>query len=246
MITATLIEDEIWAEAPSDPQEAFLFILDAARNKLLAINSGEIDPAPYSLFQWRSQYVNELHTVAEELGVKGLMPASSAAKSKDTMDLFDAQLARVVTKLKAANRELLRRESVALPLKTKEDLRSKLEELRAFVIQSNISDAAKQRLHDKIDLVEKELDKKRSDLKTFWVLAGAVGAVFGTSVSTLASLPQAVDTVNEVVEAVHRVATEEREATALLEGGVPPLQIEDKRSDITKDDGADSEDSTKP
>ena len=229
MITESLIEEQAWAEAPSDPEEAFLFLVFAARARLLAINSGEIVDDRFTEDHWRKQYIYELSAVAKELGISGLSAPESAVKTPGAMHAFDAQLARVITRIRIAKRDQLRAESVQLSAKTKDDIRSKLEELREFVNTANISEKSKERLHKKIDAVEAELSKRRFDITRVWVLAGALGTTVACGVSILADLPAALETLGAITEAVNNEKARESEQDMQLLAP-PPLQIEDQRS----------------
>lgn len=234
MITESLIDEDAWAEAPADAEEAFLFLIARAKAKLLQIENGALSKGPYSSSQWRRQYINEVATIASELGISGISSATDATSSDAKMDAFDALLARLVTRARVRNRDLLRVESVELPSYTKSDIRKRIEALRASIAASNLSENLKERLHKKIDVVEAELEKKRFDMRTVWLLAGAVGAAFGGSVQTLAALPEAVQTVREISSLVEteNLKQVEQEQALLCS---PPLQIEDKSSPKKED-----------
>lgn len=212
MIAETLISDELWADAPEDPERAFLFISQGAYRRFKFIESHADEQGPYTAVDWRRQYVYEVATVAEQLGIPGLMDADTAVQNSNTISQFDAQLARVVTRLKAANRSDFRTDSVTLSFQTKQDIRSHLEELREKINQSNLSDTLRASLHKKVDAVEAELDKSRSSLTPFWALTGALAMAGCTAVGTLADLPDALKVADQIVGMVHSDRADEERA----------------------------------
>lgn len=181
---------------------------------------------------WRQQYIQELSSIAEALGITGLPDPNSAVSTSGNMAIFDAALARVLTVIKVKNRDRLRADSVALSYQTKEDIRSHLKELRSIIDASNLSDKARNALYKKVDAVETELDRDRSSMRPFWLLAGAIVLATPDAVGTLADLPNAVDTVEKMVEAAHSEKVAETEAevrrTSLQIGQESPLQITDQ------------------
>jgi hypothetical protein len=229
MISESFIGEDVWSEAPDDPEEAFLFLVLAARAKLDAILSGQISIGRFSEVQWRTQYITELHSIAEELDVGPFSALGIYIGSNEKFDNFDIDLARIVTRLRARKRSVLKYDSVQLSIVTKSEIRKRIEFLRDFVNRSNLSEDAKSRLRGKIDAVEAELDNKRSSLSSFWVLAGAFSMSFPVAVSTLADLPQALETVSSIVDAVNQAKSDERaDQVLLLEA--PPLRLEYDRT----------------
>ncbi|QDC36465.1 hypothetical protein [Sphingobium fuliginis] len=237
MITETLIADEIWAEAPADPNEAFLFIVLAARARLDSVEHDDQARSKYDLLQWRRQYIYELCAVAAELGIGGLPSAKDSVNTPEAMAKFDADMALVLTKIKASQRALLRSDSVKLPLVTKQGIRDDLEALRARVNSSNLSEEKKAALHKKIDAVEAELDNSRSSLRPLWLLAGAVAAAVPGAVGTLADLSPAIDTVNKIVARAHEAKAHEEGAADYYHiprlGHEPSILIADQRTTST-------------
>lgn len=212
MIAESLISEDVWSDAPEDPEEAFLFIAIAANRRLQSMRDDEGARGPFDYNAWRRQYIWELSAVADSLGIDGLPSPATATANSGTMADFDAYLARAITKIRVLHRADLRADSVALALQTKEDIRSHLEELRGKINNSNLSEKLRSALHKKVDAVEAEIDRSRSSLKPFWILAGAVAAAAPVTVGTLADLPDAVQTVNKVVEAVHSEKAAEDES----------------------------------
>nr|WP_298929013.1 hypothetical protein [uncultured Erythrobacter sp.] len=225
MLQDSLIDEVVWSEAPSDAEEAFLFIVLAAKKKLDTKTAFSFEADHSDAFAWRQQFIVEIATIAEELGISGLPTASNAVNSTSTMDSFNVSLSRVVTRLRARNRELLRADSVALSPETKDKIRARIDRLRTAVGNSNLSEKAKERLHARIDAVEAELDKKRTNLVTFWLLAGAFTTATTGTAGFLADAGDAVETVEEVVEYVNESkANEVDDGPPLLEP--PPLRLE--------------------
>lgn len=177
-----------------------------------------------SMISLLRQYIWEITSVAEELGISGLPAASQSAANGNSMAEFDSLLARILTKIRTARRADLKRDSVALSYQTKSDLRNHLEELRAKINASNLSDALKAALHKKVDAVEAELEKSRTSLRPMWLLAGAL-----TVAGAIADVGGAVDTVEKIVSAVHQekaaeAQQEQRFQPPLLDHN-PTLQI---------------------
>lgn len=204
MISDTLISDEVWAEAPEDPQEAFLYIALSANRKLQELGLNEQLRGQHDYSSWRKQYIYEISSVAEQLGIQEIPSAAPSVQGSASMADFDAKLARVITKIKASNRHNLRADSVTLSYQTKQDIRSHLEELRAKINASNLSDTVRDALHKKVDAVEVELNKTRSGLRSFWVLAGAISAAGCMGIGALADADGALETINKVVELAHQ------------------------------------------
>src|SRR5436305_2099772 len=119
MITESLISEEVWAEAPEDPEEAFLFIALAAYRRLRTLATDTEERGQFDYTSWRRQYIWELSSVADNLGIGGLPDPEIAVQNNDTMADFDARLARIVTGLRVIRRAALRTDSVALSYQTK-------------------------------------------------------------------------------------------------------------------------------
>lgn len=202
MITPTLIDDDVWAEAPEDPAKAFLFIATRARKKFEDVLADNKLQQAYDITSWRRQYIYELSSVAEELKVGGLVSAQNAVASSDNMNSFDASLARVLTAIRVRFRDEQRHESVQLPYLTKSDIREKLEAIRAAVNASNLSEEVKTRLHRRINAVESELDKSRSSLAPITVLAGSLMLYIAHGTSFMADAPDALGAIKSIVHEV--------------------------------------------
>jgi len=126
MISESIVDEDVWAEAPSDAEEAFLFITLAARAKLSRVIWNTSEARGFSEAEWRKQYIIELITIASELSLEGLPSIPDSVGTSQGMENFDVALARVITRLRARKRELLRADSVLLPVTTKESIRSEI------------------------------------------------------------------------------------------------------------------------
>lgn len=229
MITDSVISDDAWSDVPEDPQEAFLYLAAIAKKRIEHLRAGDdLVRAPHSLADWNRQYIYEMSAIGDQLGIDGLLDAPTAISSSATMADFDARLARAVTMIRVSIRSTLRRESVELSFSTKIDIRNKLDELRAMVNNSNLSSSNKESLHNKIDKVEAELEQKRSGLKPFWILAGAVGTALAPTAGFLADMPQALETINNVITAVHSQKADE-DARERQRTEPPLLEYQDVR-----------------
>lgn len=217
MIADTLITDEVWSEAPDDPQEAFLFIALSAYERLKGLAADDTTLGQHDYVAWRRQYIWEISALASELGISGLSKPEAAVQDNQNMAAFDAQLALALTRIKASQRGNLRADTVALSYQTKEDIRHHLDELRAKINASNLSVAAQAALHKKIDAVEAELEKKRSSMRPVWLLAGAIAAATPPAVGSLADLPDALRTVQDMMASVHADKAEEDHQEQRLE-----------------------------
>jgi hypothetical protein len=204
MIADSLILPHVWAELPEDPKEAFLFVADHARAELELILAGQSPRGDrHSATAWRRQYIWEVEAVADELGIPGVPAASSAEQNDNTMNTFDANVARVITTLRIQLRDKFRADSAALSSATKETIQSSIEGIRATINRSNLSEAVKASLHRKVDAVETELNKPRSSMQPFWLLAGALAAATSAGVGTVADLPDALQAVQQAITLVH-------------------------------------------
>ncbi|WP_205480341.1 hypothetical protein [Sphingomonas arenae] len=222
--------DAVWAEAPEDPEEAFLHIALSAYERLKTLERDEAARGEHHFSAWRRQYIHELCTIADQFGIAGL-PSVSQAESANEGN-FDTLLARVITRIRAAKRLDLRADTVVLSMHTKADIRQHLEELRSKINSSNLSDDVRSALHKKVDAVEAELEHQRTSLRPLWVLSGALTAACA-AVSGTADLPAAIKNFNEVLSIVHHEkATEELASRRLREGPLisnePRLQITDQ------------------
>jgi len=235
MIAETLITDDTWAEAPAEPRPAFLFIALAARKRLDHLLNDETELGQkYGSLTWRQQYTSELSAIADTLGISGLPRPENLPRSAEGLAAFDAALARIVTTIRAENRLELRQDSVQLSFTSKEDIRQRLEELRATVNASNLSASLKEKLHQRIDAAEGELDNQRTNLRSFWRLAGSLALASQMSVSTAADMPAAEKNVASIVHALHEHKASEQAQQELMAGlprltHQPTKQIKDMR-----------------
>lgn len=216
MITETLISEEVWAEAPSDSKEAFIYIVSNAQKALKKILEDDNGNGAWPHEKWRNQYIVEVVALSEELGIEGLPNATSAISTPGSKDAFDANLALVFTRIKASNRSIYQADSVALRTTTKQRIRSQIEILRDLINRSNLSDTLRESLHKKVNDVEKELDRRRSNLRPIWILAGSIGTVGALTISTLADLPAALESIEQITTLVNGDRASEENSRARL------------------------------
>ncbi|WP_416462757.1 hypothetical protein [Sphingomonas sp. VDB2] len=242
MITETLIDDDVWADAPENNQEAFLFVATRGRQKLDSIIAAKaigdaLIGQPYGEDEWRDQYIHEISTLADSLGISGLHGLSQSIGSAINRQNFMASLARVLTRIKAERRAELRADSVRLSYQTKKTIRENLEELRAKVNASNLSDEVKAALHKKIDAVEAELDHQRSSLRPIWLLHGAIAlfSVMPPAVGMLNDAPGAIATMKAISHSVHQAKADEESLERAKHH--PPLLTDDRPKQIEDHSG---------
>lgn len=181
-----------------------MFFADRARENLEKILNGDQAAAGrHHPNIWRRQFVHEVGSAAEEFGISGLLPADKAEQSEATLDIFNAQLARVMTRLRLKVRGKTRLDTAQLTFETKTTIRSSLDDVRDRINRSNLSEDAKAALHRRVDAVDQELDRNRSSLRPLWILAGALAAASPTAIGAAADLPGAVQTVQSAMQLAH-------------------------------------------
>lgn len=235
MVDYTFIPSHLVSSLEGDDLDKFLTLAQVMRkayaNKRV---TGPETGDPFTMLDWRVVYVNEMYEVATTLGINDLPAPSHALAGDAQFSNFEATLSRVITRLKLLRPQPHREESVALAAVTKETLRAHLEALRNQVNKSNLSESMKQALHNRIDAVEAELEKRRAALSPFWILAGAI-SLLPPAVSTAADLPNALQTIQAVKDLVDNDKAaesneEERMGTSVKSiTHVPQKQITDQR-----------------
>lgn len=235
MIPYSLIPDSVYSTLPENADDKFRVLAEVATREYFERLSIPQDQSYFGEASWRAQYVHEVTEIASELGISGLISATNALQNNETLAAWQAQLARILTRIKLRQGQESQTETVALTLVTREKLRAHLEELRQKVNASNLSDALKFSLHAKIDAVEAELDKKRSRLAPFVVLSGTL-TLFATSVGTLADLSDAVTNVKEAMTWVRQDKTDEIEEEQRLHGAAPQLTDQRPHKSADADD----------
>lgn len=222
MIPYSLIPDDVYNNLPDDVDSKFRVLVERATREYYLRLSIPPEESRFTEVQWRAQYVNEVAEIARELDVTGLMSAEQAMSSKDHLASWQAQLARLLTRIKLRQGQISATETVALTIVTRDKLRVSLEELRAKVNASTLSEALKSSLHVKIDAVEAELDKQRSRLAPFLILTGTL-TLFATSVGALADLSGAVTNAKEAMTWIKQDKADEIKEEQRLHGSAPLL-----------------------
>ena len=138
---------------------------------------------------------------------------------------FSSDLDHYVTQLVLDNSIRARHDSVAVPLKSKEAIRSYLQALRSCIEGAQMSEKKRDALLARLLALESELEKRRLSMLSVARVAYHLWAVPGSS---WASYEIANKLITNIMQTVAEAKSVEEEQKALTDGSLQPLALSQK------------------
>lgn len=232
-----LTEDEL-DDLSDDPRIAFMTIASLAQKKLdektQKLNT-EDESDWYIQQSIQHSYMSVIIASAKQFGIqpfssKDLPTLEEYRKNIDYRE-FQAEIDHYITQLILENRLRYKRDSVALPPKSKDNIRSYLNALRECVEKSSMNHAKREALLNKLDMFQSELEKRRLNVlavaKIVMDLIIIPGGVWG-------SYEVASKLINNIMLTVAEAKASEQETRQLVPMA-PPKALSPPRSTPSPD-----------
>lgn len=227
---------------PDDPSQAFSAFLRIALGRLreeISRYNGNEQVQWHMIEQARVGFMNVALAAAKGYDVSPFSEMEvPRAKNfdHDVFQQFQYDLDHYVAQLAIGGAARGRRETVDIPPKAKDRIRSHLGALRECIEKSNLPDRKREKLLDKVDALNEELEKRRVNLlkATGVVIAvlGTPGSLWGSAevVSRLATNIMQIVSEAKVAEDEERMLTSPEPMKAIT----APRMAEDRTPRVTK------------
>lgn len=212
------ITDEELANLPDDLEEKFVALVALAqRYEKAAV--GLTNEAATT--RHKAKYLDVVMAAADVCGIEPMTKRHNYPSSDTQIEQIYRAVKRdaesLCTYFRIRNAARLKPNSVKLEIGAKEKLRHHLDQIRKAVDESNLPDAKKERLYDRISKLGLEIDKDRTPMEAL----GGLMAEFATATEPL------IEKAQELAR-IFGYAKEQEDTTARLPAPKKPKQIEHK------------------
>lgn len=195
-----LIPEETYDSLPQEPNDKFAVLVRIAQTNLARLldqsNSNDFST------EIRSQFISIIGGIADALGIEGLPAIGNDLADYGQYQVFQVFLAGVVAKVRLQSQLVARPFSVELGRVTKAKIQQEIAQLRRSIDESDLSDAKKSALYDKLDDLETELEKKRLSFARTMAIAASIMTIMGGGTAALANAPKAAETLMTIIRLV--------------------------------------------
>ncbi|MEO5756424.1 MAG: hypothetical protein ABIQ51_06170 [Mesorhizobium sp.] len=209
-------QDEMY-ELPEDTRLAFSIFVRIAQRRLNDFTrtlSGSTDESDWHEIQEaRHSFTNVVLGAARRLKIEPFVSMDVPRVNKFEYDIyrqFSADLDHYMTQLALDNSFRSRADSTALPVVSKDRIRSHLHHLREAIRTAELTEAKKANLLDKVDEFETALDKTRLNLLAMALLTVEILAVPGTVWGSYEVVSKLIGNINQAVAEAKAVDNEQR------------------------------------
>ncbi len=209
-------------DLPLEPEARWLQLRDLVEKRFFErfdMTNGDFETYEFL------EFVQILSAAAEELGVGELLQISPG-KIREDFDLFRASVAALATRLSLRLGSQNSANFVALQRPTRKKVLSEIENLRAMIRSSELSETQKNKAGKQIDQLQTMVISERTDIARVGSILAIIGGIAVGTTSLLADLPPAIGTISALIG---RDKLEEESEQALIEDSRKRLQIQDHR-----------------
>jgi hypothetical protein len=214
-----LIPEEAYEASPQESNDKFAFLVRIAQTNLARLldqsNSNDFSS------EIRSQFISIIGGIADALGIEGLPAIGNDLADYNQYQLFQVFLAGLVAKVRLQGQLVPRPFSVEIGRITKAKIQQEIDQLRRSIDASELTDAKKSALRDKLDELQTELEKKRLSFAHTMAIAASIMTIVGGGTAALASAPKAAETVMTIIRLVGEDKEKEEQERLRLS---PPLK----------------------
>ncbi|MBE0454916.1 MAG: hypothetical protein IBX58_14700 [Roseovarius sp.] len=218
----SLVAASDFMDLPLEPEARWLQLRDLVEKRLFERSDINNDGnETYELLE----YVQILSAAAEELGI-GELSQISPGNIREDFDAFRASVTALATRLHLRVSVRTVANSVALSRPTRKKVLSEIENLRAMIRSSELSETQKNKAGKQIDQLQIMVISDRTDIARVGSILAIIGGIAVGTTSLLADLPPAIGTISALIGADK---LEEESEQALIEDTIKRLQIQDHR-----------------
>jgi hypothetical protein len=221
-----MTDEEVYADLPDDPEEAFLKLekhfKEDCQAKLAALAQDETPRLVYV------EYISKVIAAVRELGIEAEFETDVPRISTvdyNTYAEFGKDVDHYRTKMSIRNARRTKGYSVRFDGATKEKIRHHLEQLRGIIEKLEVKQEKKESLFDKLNDFAKEVDRDRTRFE-MW------GAVVVQAAEVLGDAAEAAEPARKWVDSISRLiwgAKEKENETKQLPPPKEVKQIEQKK-----------------
>lgn len=216
-----LIPIEAYEDLPPDPKDQFTKLVGVARANLTRLMDSS-DSGEFAV-ELRSQFTFLISSIADALGVDGLPPVDPVKLDYEAYNTFQIYLSGVVARMHLGGKMLARPQSVQLGVRNKARIQQQLNTLRRYIEESHLPDEKKKALREKVEKLQKELDKERVGFGRVMEVMAAVGPYILGAPGFVAAFPDAQEVVMSVISLIGQ--DKEAEEAERLRLAPPPRQL---------------------
>lgn len=201
MSSYDLIPAEAYENLPPEPNDQFVTLVTIAQANLGRLLDSS-DSGDY-VTELRSQYISTVASIAETLGVTGL-PSITEVNLADYGQYrkFQVFLSGVMAKVRLRGNLVARPFSVELGRVSKARIQQQIDYLRISIENSDLTEAKKKALQQKLGEFEEELAKQRLGFARTLAITASLMAISGGATTTVTNLPELYDMVTTVVRLI--------------------------------------------
>ncbi|UTW50520.1 hypothetical protein KFF05_11190 [bacterium SCSIO 12827] len=208
------ITEEQLSEAPDDPALAFTQLVGHAQKRLDDhLNAADEMQSGGMYKEAQYGFMNVIIALAKAYKINPFatmdVPRHQHFQDRD-YDQFKADLDHYITQLLVANSIKAKSDSVKLPPKAKDTIRSYVHGLKQAIDNSEFSDAKREKLHDKLREFEDALDKNRLSFLAVTKLTFVILAVPGSLWASYDVVSKLTHNILQVVGEAKAVEDEDR------------------------------------
>jgi hypothetical protein len=225
--------DDPFDNLPGDPEEAFLLLEKHFRDECEKKINNAHQEERTDVYQ--VEYIAQVLGAIEELGLasefKGQVPQIEDV-SYSTYLNFGKDVKHYRTMLEIRRSRRVQGVTVKFNTAAKEKIRHHLEQLRSMFDKLELDANKKEALFDKLNALQKEVDRDRSNIDRYTALTLTIAGVIGEAVDRTKVL--------EVLDRIAKVIWGAQQSTSQLPAPKKPKQIEapkkaEKRRDLDDD-----------
>jgi len=213
---------------PADPQVRWTKLRDLLERRLAEFS----DPSEGYAEEDLIEYCCVLSAAADKLGL-GKLAAFEINNIRRTFPEFRSSVISLATRLQITSVSGGSENSVIIQRSTRGKITKEIEKLRNLVSSSDLPEAQKRKLRNKLDDLQRLIFDPRTDLIKVFAILGNLGAACVNTTALLADAPNAMGTI---VALIGHEREEEEEERRLIEAQKVPLQLEDHSQGSGYDD----------
>jgi hypothetical protein len=226
MSILNFVKQEQLDDLDDDPRQAFMEIVNFAQRSLdgkLSNIRGDDQESWRAAEDIRHSFMNVIVASSKRFEIEPFA-SMDVPRINDSLnfDQFKADLDHYVTQLVLDNSAQTRRDSVTILPNSKDKIRSYIHGLRDCIEKANMVEAKRSALLDRLDQLEKELEKRRANMLLVAKLAFEVLAIPGGTWASYEIATKLITNISQTVEE-SRAIEQANKPIATTVGTVPAL-----------------------
>jgi hypothetical protein len=178
-----LSEEELYAQLPTDPAQAFLYLESHYRKECEArVDAAHEERTDVFYVRYMSKVIAAIESLGLQAEFTGKGVPQIGEVDYDTYLNFGKDVEHYMTKLRIVQARRSQGFSVRLDATTKDKLRHYLQEIRTVVDALEVDERKKAALYDRINDLQREIDQDRAPFDRYASLSIAIAGVIGEAI----------------------------------------------------------------